>query len=289
MPLSPLDDLDDHDVVEVLPRHLAGPGVHDLADVWTFPIGQDWTLARSSDGPAVAVSPGMRLLAGHIPSDTHPRSGEWLVAAHKDLFRPATWTATLDRSTPVELVRDLYTAVFAQCEADGRGERDLLRADDVRPQDVYLPMLTAGWHYTVKTDGVQYFRSPDGYGVLQHAYAQKNGAEPRWSAWGGPPDHPLWKATFSSAVPASLVAAFTSSLASPVPLARAVWNIPADTRLHLTLPAILTDSVAHPGAQARSRATSLPSLPSSHTSAAGVPGNAPTQSARPAPAVGQRR
>lgn len=39
-----------------------------------------------------------------------------------------------------------------------------------------------------------------------------------------------------SAAPASLVAAFTSSLASTVPLARAVWNIPAETRLHLTLP-----------------------------------------------------
>ena len=289
MPLSPLDDLDDHDVVEVLPRHLAGPGVHDLADVWPVPFGQDWTLTHSADGPAIAVSPGMRLLAGHMPSESHVRGGEWLVAAHKDPFRPASWTATLDLSTPVELVRDLYTAVIALCEADRRGERDLLRPDDVRPQDVYLPLLTAGWHHTVKTDGVQYFGSPDGYGVLQHAYVQKNVAAPRWSAWGGPPDHPLWKATFSPAAPASLVAAFTSSLASPVPLARAVSNIPADTRLYLTLPATLTDSVAHPGAPAQSRAASAPPLPSAHTSAAGAPGNAPTQSALSALPVGQRR
>ncbi|MBA2813033.1 hypothetical protein E0500_038400 [Streptomyces sp. KM273126] len=42
-----------------------------------------------------------------------------------------------------------------------------------------------------------------------------------------------------------LVAVFASSLASPVPLARTVWNIPADTRLHLTLPAALTDTAAH--------------------------------------------
>ncbi|MEV7731633.1 DUF317 domain-containing protein [Streptomyces sp. NPDC088921] len=144
-------------------------------------------------------------------------------------MRPATWTATLDASTPVALVRDLYAEVLALCEADRRGERGLLRPADVRPQDVYLPLLTAGWQHTVKTDGVQYFRSPDGYGVLQHAYVRKNVAAPVWSAWGGPPDDPLWKATFSSAAPASLVAAFASSLASPVPLARAVWNIPADT------------------------------------------------------------
>ncbi|WP_407071028.1 DUF317 domain-containing protein [Streptomyces cellulosae] len=52
----------------------------------------------------------MRLLAGHVSSDDHVRGGEWLVAAHKDPFRPATWTATLDASTPVELVRDLYAA-----------------------------------------------------------------------------------------------------------------------------------------------------------------------------------
>ncbi|MFF4031641.1 DUF317 domain-containing protein [Streptomyces sviceus] len=222
MALSPLDDHDDHDVVEVLPRHLAGPGIHELVDVWPFPFDQGWTLHHSGDGPAIVISPGMRLLAGHVPSEDHVRGGEWLIAAHKDPFRPATWTATLGASTPVELVRDLYAEVLALCEADRWGERNLLRPDDVRPQDVYLPLLTAGWQHTVKTDGVQYFRSPDGYGALQHAYVHKNVAAPRWSAWGGPPDHPLWKATFSSAVPASLVAAFASSLASPVPLARAV-------------------------------------------------------------------
>ncbi|MFI1358169.1 DUF317 domain-containing protein [Streptomyces sp. NPDC020898] len=101
------------------------------------------------------------------------------------------------------------------------GRRDLLRPDDVRPQDVHLPLLAAGWRHTVKTDGTQYFRSSDGYGVLEHAYVRKNPAAHVWSAWGGPPDNPLWKATFSSAVPASLVAAFASSLASTVGLHRA--------------------------------------------------------------------
>ncbi|MDQ0957983.1 hypothetical protein QFZ66_001861 [Streptomyces sp. B4I13] len=291
MPFSPLDDLDDHDVVEVLPRHLAGPGIHELSDVWPFPFDQDWTLAHSEDGPTIAISPGMRLLAGHIPSEAHPRGGEWLVAAHKDPFRPAIWTATLDASTPVELVRDLYAEVLALCEADRRGERDLLRPDDVRPQDVYLPLLTSGWQHTVKTDGVQYFRSPDGYGVLQHAYVHKNLGAPVWSAWGGPPDYPLWKATFSSAVPASLVAGFASSLASPVPLARAVWNIPADTRLHLTLPAAPADAAAHQGAPVQRRASmpSSPTLSSAHSSVAGVPGTAPAPSAPPAPPLGRRR
>ncbi|MFF4250548.1 DUF317 domain-containing protein [Streptomyces sp. NPDC001663] len=290
MALSPLDDLDDHDVVEVLPRHLAGPGIHELVDVWPFPFDQGWTLHHSGDGPAIVISPGMRLLAGHIPSEDHVRGGEWLIAAHKDPFRPATWTATLDASTPVELVRDLYAEVLALCEADRRGERNLLRPDDVRPQDVYLPLLTAGWQHTVKTDGVQYFRSPDGYGVLQHAYVHKNVAAPRWSAWGGPPDHPLWKATFSSAVPASLVAAFASSLASPVPLARAVWNIPADTRLHLTLPAALTDAAARQGAPAQSRASapSSPTLPSAHARVS-APGTGPAPTVRPAPSAGRPR
>nr|WP_259407619.1 DUF317 domain-containing protein [Streptomyces akebiae] len=72
--------------------------------------------------------------------------------------------------------------------------------------------------------------------MLEHAYVRKNPAAPVWSAWGGPPGSTLWKATFSSAVPASLVAAFASSLASTVPLARAVWSVPAEARLHLTLP-----------------------------------------------------
>ncbi|WP_353962334.1 MULTISPECIES: DUF317 domain-containing protein [Streptomyces] len=93
--------------------------------------------------------------------------------------------------------------------------------------------------------------------MLQHAYVHKNVAAPVWSAWGGPPDHPLWKATFSSAVPASLVAAFASSLASPVPLARAMGNIPADTRLHLTLPAALTYAAARQGAGTEPRVGTL--------------------------------
>ncbi|WP_371551483.1 DUF317 domain-containing protein [Streptomyces sp. NBC_00554] len=290
MSLSPLDDLDDHDVVEVLPRHLAGPGIHDLVDVWPFPFDQGWTLHHSEDGPAIVISPGMRLLAGHVPSEDHVRGGEWLVAAHQDPFRPATWTATLDASTPVELVRDLYAEVLALCEADRRGERDLLRPDDVRPQDVYLPLLTASWHHTVKTDGVQYFCSPDGYGVLQHAYVHKNVAAPLWSAWGGLPDHPLWKARFSSAVPASLVAAFASSLALPVPLARAVWNIPADTRLHLALPSALTVAAAHQGVPTQSRASapSSPTLPSAHAGASS-PATGPAPSARPATPAGRPR
>ncbi|MEU3616888.1 DUF317 domain-containing protein [Streptomyces sp. NPDC006872] len=81
--------------------------------------------------------------------------------------------------------------------------------------------------------------------MLEHAYLRKNPAAPVWSAWGRPPDNPLWKSTFSSAVPASLIAAFASSLASTVPLARAVWSVPAEARLHLTLPEARTDSVGH--------------------------------------------
>jgi hypothetical protein len=152
------------------------------------------------------------------------------------------------------------------------------------------PLLTAGWQHTVKTDGVQYFRSPDGYGVLQHAYVRKNVPAPVWSARGGPADHPLWKATFSSAVPASLVAAFASSLASPVPLARAVWNIPADTPLHLTLPAALTDVAARQGAPAQSRASapSSPTLPSAHAGVS-APGTGPPPTVHPAPSAGRRR
>ncbi|MEH0628556.1 DUF317 domain-containing protein [Streptomyces stelliscabiei] len=289
MSLSPLDDLDDHDVVEVLPRHLAGPGIHELVDVWPFPFDQDWTLNRSEDGPAIAISPGMRLLAGHIPSEAHPRGGEWLVAAHKDPFRPATWTATLDASTPVELVRDFYAEVLALCEADARGERDLLRPDDIRPQDVYLPLLAAGWRHTVKTDGTQYFRSSDRYGVLEHAYVRKNPAAPVWSAWGGPPDSTLWKATFSSAVPASLVAAFASSLASTVPLARAVWSVPAEARLHLTLPEARTDSVRHkPGLPLRGAPS--PAATASRTNArASAPSTGPMRLSGSGLPAGRRR
>lgn len=60
-------------MVEVLPRHLAGPGIHNLVDVWPFPFDQSWTLHQSGDGPAIVISPGMQLLAGHVPSEEHVR------------------------------------------------------------------------------------------------------------------------------------------------------------------------------------------------------------------------
>lgn len=77
-----------------------------------------------------------------------------------------------------ELVGDFYAEVLRLCEADAQGVRDRMRSDDGRPQDVYLPLLTAGWRHMLKTDGTQYFRSPDGYGVLEHVYAPRDLAAP---------------------------------------------------------------------------------------------------------------
>ncbi|MEU9387847.1 DUF317 domain-containing protein [Streptomyces sp. NPDC048279] len=111
--------------------------------------------------------------------------------------------------------------------------------------------------------------------MLEHAYVRKNPAAPVWSAWGGPPDNPLWKSTFSSAVPASLVAAFASSLASTVPLARAVWSVPAVTRLHLTLPEARTDSAGHKPGLPHS-GTPSPATASRTNAGASAPSTGPT-------------
>ncbi|MER6952520.1 DUF317 domain-containing protein [Streptomyces sp. NPDC000618] len=111
---------------------------------------------------------------------------------------------------------------------------------------------------------------------------------PSTSAWGGPPDNPLWKSTFSSAVPASLVAAFASSLASTVPLACAVWSVPAEARLHLTLPEARTDSVGHKPGLPLSGAPS-PATASRTNAGASAPSTGPMRLSGSGLPAGRRR
>ncbi|MGW6458686.1 DUF317 domain-containing protein [Streptomyces sp. NPDC055078] len=71
--------------------------------------------------------------------------------------------------------------------------------------------------------------------VPEHVFdADPRPDPPGWQAWAEPvPGNPLWCATFSASVPHDLVAAFASSLASPVPVRRRL--LPEGTEGHLTL------------------------------------------------------
>ncbi|GGU55486.1 hypothetical protein GCM10010211_20280 [Streptomyces albospinus] len=218
--------------VKVLPRHLAGPGPVDLRTVWPFP--EDWSVHQADDGEALATSPCLRLFTTLVPDAVSRGKGRWTVTANRAPFGPAAWQISFDVTTPVELLHDVHTELLDLYLEDRHSDQDRLFEDDTSSQEAYMPLLTRGWSHQVKTDGRQFFHAPDGLGVVQHRYATNlHSDSPTWSAWGGDPSEPYWRARFSQGTPTTLVAAFTASLVSTEPVSRTAKDIPVHTRRHL--------------------------------------------------------
>ncbi|MVO90262.1 DUF317 domain-containing protein [Streptomyces sp. p1417] len=250
MPSDPFTHLDPDQQVKVLPRHLAGPGPLDLTTVWPFP--KDWVVRQADDGAAFASSPCLRLFTTLAPDPDQPRKGTWTVTAHSAPFGPATWQVTFDATTPAELLHDFHTELTDLYLQDS--SQDHLFQDHTPPHEAYALLLARGWGHEVKTDGTQLFRDPQSLGVVRHRYATPSTDTPLWSASGGHPGEPYWRARFTRGTPTTLVAAFTASLVSTEPASRAVKDIPLPTRHQLYVAATTP-------AQQTSVSTPLPASP----------------------------
>lgn len=79
---------------------------------------------------------------------------------------------------------------------------------------------------------------------MQHRYAITTTDTPIWTAWGGYPSEPYWRARFSYGTPTTLVAAFTASLVSAEPVTRAVKDVPFHTRRHVYVTATTPEKQA---------------------------------------------
>lgn len=238
MPSAPLNNnLDPEQTVKVLPRHLAGPGPADPRTAWPFPFDEDWTLHRSENGTAFAVSPCLRLWTHLHPEPGTSRQGTWTIAANRVPFGPAAWHATFDATTPVELLRDVHTELLDLYLEDLHSDRDHLYGDTTPAYEAYAPLFAHGRGHSVKTDGTQTFLSGEGLGGVRHQYATTGSDGPAWRAWGGYLSEPLWQARFSPGTPTALVAAFTASLISTEPVNRTVEDIPTQSRSHLDIAA----------------------------------------------------
>ncbi|MCC3775869.1 DUF317 domain-containing protein [Streptomyces sp. UNOB3_S3] len=235
MPTDPFTNLAPDQQVKVLPRHLAGPGTVDLRTVWPFP--EDWSLHQTDAGAALATSPCLRLFTGLVPDPDSPRKGKWTVTANRAPFGPAAWQITFDATTPVELLHDFHAELLDLYLEGRHSDTDWLLDDDTPAQEAYALLLARSWNHQVKTDGTQFFRDPDALGVVQHRYAITSTDSPTWSAWGGYPSEPHWRARFSHGTPTTLVAAFTASLASTEPVSRTVKDLPLHTRHHVYIAA----------------------------------------------------
>ncbi|RZD82206.1 DUF317 domain-containing protein [Streptomyces albidoflavus] len=252
MTTYPLETLDPAESVQVLPRHLAGPGTVDPRAVWGFPFAEGWPFAQTEEGAAVAFSPCLLLQTTYDPKAIgpsvgprgaiKPSKGVWTVTARWRPFVPPTWKVAFDATTPAEAVHDFHRELLALYREHPNGT--WLFQPRVADSQVYAPLLARGWHHAVQTDGIQIFRPPDGTGGLSHQYTGKHVSTARepvtawgpwggfsddqtaaWRAWGGIADDPEWRARFTVKTPARLVGAFTSSLASAEPLQRTVESL----------------------------------------------------------------
>ncbi|EST31748.1 DUF317 domain-containing protein [Streptomyces niveus] len=235
MPPDPLKNPGPDQTVKVLPRHLAGPGPADPRTAWPFPFDEDWTLRQSEHGTVLAVSPCLRLWTSLLHESGTSRLGTWTIAANRVPFGPAAWQITFDATTPVELVRDVHTELLDLYLEDLRSDQDHLFGDTTPAYEAYAPLFAQGWGHSVRTDGTQVFQSWDGLAGVRHRYAATGSDGLAWRAWGGHLSEPLWQARFSTGTPTALVARFTASLISTVPLHRAVTDTPSRFRRHLYL------------------------------------------------------
>ncbi|MER5793242.1 DUF317 domain-containing protein [Streptomyces sp. NPDC001980] len=231
----PLENLDPAQRVQVLPRHLAGPGAVDPRAAWAFPYDEGWPFAQTGDGTAAAFSPCLRLQTTYEPKPDKPGKGTWTISAHQAPFTPPdftppAWWITFDATTPVELLHDVHTELLDLYLEDRHSDQDRLFQDETAPHEAYAPLLTRGWSHAVKIDGTQTFLTPDGLGAIRHRYDISGSSGPAWRAWGGLPSEPYWRAHFSFGTPTTLVAAFTASLISTEPLQRTVQDVPVHTR-----------------------------------------------------------
>ncbi|MFE3117108.1 DUF317 domain-containing protein [Streptomyces niveus] len=223
--------------MRVLPRHLAGSGPADPRKAWSFPFDEDWTLHRSENGAAFAVSPCLRIWTHFQPGLS--RRGTWIIAANRVPYGPAAWQITFDATTPVELLHGVHSELLDLYLEDLHNDRDHLFGDeDTTPAyEAYASLFAHGWGHSVKTDGTQTFLSWDGLGGVRHQYAATGSDGPAWRAWGGHLSEPLWQARFSTGTPTALVAAFTASFISTEPVQRTVKDIPTQSRRHLYIAA----------------------------------------------------
>ncbi|WP_349636892.1 DUF317 domain-containing protein [Streptomyces mirabilis] len=171
----PLENLDPAQSVQVLPRHLAGPGAVDPRVVWAFPFEEGWPFAQTDAGTAAAFSPCLRLQTTFDPQPGKPGRGTWTINAHKAPFTPPAWRVTFDATTPAEMLHDIHSELLDLYLEDRYSDQDRLFQDETAPYEAYALLLTRGWSHAVKTDGTQTFLTPEGLGGVRHRRFQRAG------------------------------------------------------------------------------------------------------------------
>ncbi|MFF7337324.1 DUF317 domain-containing protein [Streptomyces sp. NPDC008163] len=260
-PLDPFNNFGPDQNVKVLPRHLAGPGDRDLREIWPFPFDSGWNLHPADEGMTFSSSPCARVWTRLVLEPDTRGQGTWTIGANRTPFGRKSWEITFDVTTPAELLHDVHAELRDLYLRDRRSDRDHLFDDETAPHTAYAPLFACGWSHELSVKGTQIFRSPDGLGAVRHRFASgtfRGPDDPAWTAWAGDWGKPQWRARFARGTPATLVAAFTTSLISTEPLHRTVKDVPLDFRDRL-----YTAAATGHQAPARPPATPPPTGPAS--------------------------
>ncbi|WP_327215347.1 DUF317 domain-containing protein [[Kitasatospora] papulosa] len=222
-------------VYRVTPRHLAG---HDgaLAERIGDTLSDlGWRMWPTSRHTLLYVSPdglrGAEWILAAYPFELGGLPVAWQLNARPHTTTAmAEWNAYFTTGIPYEALADLLMAL------DAREAPDVAFKE---PETVLDALSARGWirdvdrPHTTATDPE--FSSCVSLEMLPPLIED---ADPRpdlvgWQAWAEPvPGAPyLWCASFSASVPHDLVAAFASSLASPVPVPRHTVPETAEGRL----------------------------------------------------------
>jgi len=219
----------------VTPRHLAGDDEVLAERIGDALAGLGWRMWPTSRHTLLYVSPdglcGAEWILAAYPFDLGGLPVAWQLSARSRATSAMTeWNAYFTPGVPYEALADLLVAIDAREEPD---------ADLAGPETVLAALTAQGWirdvdrPRTTATDPA--FTASVSLEPLPPLIQD---ADPRpdlmgWQAWAEPVlGAPyLWCASFSASVPHDLVAAFASSLASPVPVPRRTVPKSAEGRL----------------------------------------------------------
>ncbi|MFJ8944246.1 DUF317 domain-containing protein [Streptomyces sp. NPDC102395] len=219
----------------VTPRHLAGDDGALAERIGNTLAGLGWRMWPTSRHTLLYVSPdelrGAEWILAAYPFELGGLPVAWQLSArtHATSAMPA-WNAYFTAGVPHEALADLLTAIDTHVAPDVGFEA---------PETVLNALSTGGWIRDV--DRPRTTATAPGFSSsvsLEMLPPLIQDADPRpdlvgWQAWAEPVlGAPyLWCASFSTSVPHELVAAFASSLASPVPVPRRTVPASAEGRL----------------------------------------------------------
>lgn len=208
----------------VSPRHLAGDDGALAEKVGGTLAGLGWCMWPTSRNTLLYMSPdglcGAEWILAAYPFELGGLPVAWQVSVRPHAASAMTeWNAYFTTGVPYEALADLLVAI---------GTREAPDVGFEGPETVLKALTAQGWIRDV--DRPRTTASDPGFAAsvsLEVLPPLVQDADPRsglvgWQAWAEPVlGAPYqWCASFSASVPHGLVAAFASSLASPIPVPR---------------------------------------------------------------------